>query len=363
MNLYDIVNQYADLGIHRTGTDADLATSVWFADHLRYLGAKVDVHPFRFPRYDATWSVSLGGASVEGLPLFYGPSGRFNLRNIPVGRIDLTTFDEQGARFDLDRQIERAKSDGASGLLVETVSATGDVYAMNTHPDWTYDFPVMFIGTNARVASDADNQIRLDATLTDATANTVVGRFGHSARVPPLIITTPLSGWFTCSGERGTGIALSLRLAEALAAYRPVVLIAPSGHEFQYLGCRHHLASTDIDPASPVLHMGSCLATLPSAGEGLKAIAHVSDKQFPAMADALSILNMGLVRPRDPLSVDCWQGESEDWARFGCPMLSLAGVSPTFHTPGDTAMVSTTQPLLIETYNAILGVMKVMIAP
>jgi hypothetical protein len=356
--LYDMVCAYAELGVHRTGTDNDRATTTWFVDHVARAGAVVDIHSFSFSRYDADWSVEVGGETIRGLPLFYGPAGDFELTDLPFGQLDLCTFDEVAARRHLDQQITDAKADGAKGLLVETRSSCGDVYAMNTHPDWTYNLPVMFV---AEETAGPRNRIQLSARLVPGEADIVTARFGHSDKVPPLIITTPLSGWFTCAGERGTGIALSIMLARQLAEHIPVVLIGTSGHEFQYLGCHEHLKTASIDPASMVLHMGSSLATLPSGREGLNAIAHVTGDQFPVMAASLSSMGVDLNRPNDPLSPACWQGESECWAGYGCQMLSLAGVSPTFHTPGDTAAASTTPALLSETGNAILNAMKAMI--
>ncbi|MCP4471357.1 MAG: hypothetical protein GY815_11845 [Gammaproteobacteria bacterium] len=356
--LYEIVCEYENLGLHRTGAESDHATTAWFVNHLRRMGASVNVHPFSFDRYDAKWSVEVNNVAVNGLPQFYGPCGEFELRNVPVGSIDLRQFDEIGARHDLENQIARAMASDARGLLIETRSQSDDIYAMNTHPDWSSDFPVMFASADAVGPA---NRIQLSARLTRSKAFTVVGRFGHSDQTPPLIITTPLSGWFTCAGERGTGIALTLRLAQELAAHVPVEVVAASGHEFQYMGCHEHLKSAAIDPMSRVLHMGSSIATLPMVRDGLCAIAHVTGNQFPDMAATLKTLDLELTQPDDPLSPACWQGESEYWAGHVAQMLSLAGVSPTFHTPCDTAIASTTPELLSNTYSAILETMKAMI--
>ncbi len=356
--LYETVSQYADFGMHRTGTDGDHATAEWFADQLRHMGAAVERQTYRFPRYDARWSLEINGAEVDSLPMFYGPAGNFDLRDVPVGTIDLTGYDEIAARRELDCLISQAQTDGATGLLVETRSNTGGVYAMNTSPDWTSDLPVMFVGNS--VGAGSDNHIQLNARVVTGHVTAITGTLGKRDRSPPLIVTTPLSGWFSCAGERGTGIAMVLELAQEMSAWMPVVVIAASGHEFQYLGCRHHLASAKIDCASTVLHMGSCVATLPCASDGLSAIAHVTDGQFPVMAERLRDVGLDLTAPRDPSLPACWQGESEDWARFGCQMLSLAGVSPAFHTPDDTITTTTTPALLAEMYETILETSKAM---
>ena len=354
--LYQTVKDYAHLGEHRTGTECDHETARWFARRLHDVGAEVDTQTFSFPRFDATWYLEIGGSPTVALPLFYGPTGVFDLRDVPVRRLDLSQYDEVTALCHLDKLIHQAKGDGASGLIVETVSVTGEVYAMNAHPDWGYDFPVMFVGKQ----SGGRNRFHLNAQRVDGEADIVVGHLGGRSRLAPLIITTPFSGWFTCAGERGTGIALAIALAATLSENRPVVVIGTSGHEFQYLGSHYYLQSTTIDPGNYVLHLGSSLATLPSLSEGLSGIAHVTSGQFSAMSDCLAMSGITLTCPDDPTSSTCWQGESEHWAPFGCQMMSLAGVSPAFHTPGDTPRMSTSSHLLQEMYEVTLETIERM---
>ena len=51
-----------------------------------------------------------------------------------------------------------------------------------------------------------------------------------------LVLTTPVSGWFNCAGERGCGIAIALILAEKLSAHCNVDLLLASGHELGFAG-------------------------------------------------------------------------------------------------------------------------------
>ena len=56
----------------------------------------------------------------------------------------------------------------------------------------------------------------------------------------------------------------------------------------------------------------------------------------------------------NPLSSDSWVGEAECWAQFDCPMISLAGVNPSFHTPEDQWQNAATEQSLHE----MLSVLK-----
>ena len=74
--LYEIVEEYAAIGAHhRTGTAEDARTLDWFENRVRALGAKSERQPWSFDRYDAEWSVTVDGADVAALPLFYEGTG------------------------------------------------------------------------------------------------------------------------------------------------------------------------------------------------------------------------------------------------------------------------------------------------
>jgi hypothetical protein len=81
-----------------------------------------------------------------------------------------------------------------------------------------------------------------------------------------LIISTPRSGWFTCTGERGPGVAIWLALARWAAARRDgpnITLLCTSGHEFENSGGAaflQHLAPRNTKTALWV-HLGANAAT------------------------------------------------------------------------------------------------------
>jgi hypothetical protein len=80
-----------------------------------------------------------------------------------------------------------------------------------------------------------------------------------------LVLSTPRSGWFGCVGERGTGLAAWLLLAEwAVKAKLPVnlALVATSGHEYEYAGGEQFIAHVAPKPADTALwvHLGANVA-------------------------------------------------------------------------------------------------------
>ncbi|MGH2587708.1 MAG: hypothetical protein ACRDJE_22535, partial [Dehalococcoidia bacterium] len=70
--LYGIVSGYASLAEHhRSGTPQGAATVEWFAEGLRRRGGRVQLQPYTYPRFDASWDVRIDGETVPSIPYFY----------------------------------------------------------------------------------------------------------------------------------------------------------------------------------------------------------------------------------------------------------------------------------------------------
>ena len=80
-----------------------------------------------------------------------------------------------------------------------------------------------------------------------------------------LVVSTPRSGWFTCAGERGPGIAVWLHLARWAAANLKTVdleFLATSGHEYENVGGATYLRAMAPKPDRVALwlHLGANVA-------------------------------------------------------------------------------------------------------
>src|SRR5690606_29570670 len=111
-------------------------------------------------------------------------------------------------------------------------------------------------GGSARLVIEGDDR-------RDVTATNVVGTIGNGDRT--VVVSTPQSGWFNCGVERGTGIALFLRLAEAAAADtrgHRWVFVSTSGHERDNTGAHYFLEERAPAPADTCvwLHLGASIA-------------------------------------------------------------------------------------------------------
>ena len=343
--LYQLVDEYAGLGIHRTGTDVDRATADWFASHLRARGAKVLRQNYNFDFFDATTTVNLGGHEIPSMPLYYEAIGDMKTDNVAVAEFG---GGEHGSGLDdsLEAMINSAMSEGYESLVIATHGETGGLVARNCEPKLRKRIPVMLVpGRFANALKSNAITVQYTSIIKPVISTNIIGHWGLSSTEPPFVITTPMSGWFTCAGERGTGIAVALHIAERLSKQMPHVplkIIAPSGHELGFYGA-YRMAETVVAPPRAVLHLGSCIA---ACDAHLQGIVHADTPTFDAVKSALSPLHIDPEHPVNHLNPDCWVGESQCWAKFGMPMLSVAGVSPIFHTPDDIVEKATTPELL-----------------
>jgi hypothetical protein len=120
--LSETVRQYAEIGAHhRTGTAEDARTLDWFEDRVRALGATTERQPWSFDRYDAEWRVTVDGAEVEALPLYYEGTGEIDSTAPVVAAVSAGAFPTWPAI------VADARSAGAPVAVVATRSLRDDV--------------------------------------------------------------------------------------------------------------------------------------------------------------------------------------------------------------------------------------------
>jgi len=342
-HLYHLVQAYSALGVHRTGTPVDQTTIEWFATELGKRGARVDKVPYRFDRYVADCRLMAHGSEVEALPLYYEAIGQVNSSRLHLAELSIVSNLNAPQ---LDEIIARARMSGTDAAILATTGAGGRLVALNRAPILGSGFPTVLVpGSALQTLTQAAVHLELDARLEPSESATVIGHLGQGDPASPVVLTTPLSGWFHCAGERGTGIAIALQLAEELAERWPLMVVGTTGHELHFLGLRRFLVAHALQP-SAVIHLGASLATtftsirlaLTTAGEGLvkRLEGILAPAGFPVRANPAQ-----------------WLGEGEEWVRLSTPLLSLLGNFPLFHTPEDLPEHSTSPELLEVTHTAV----------
>jgi hypothetical protein len=155
-------------------------------------------------------------------------------------------------------------------LAIVTEGITGGVIALNTRSGLgPWPCPIVLLSPRdaeplAQAIAQQDRaRLVLRGSRASATAHNAIGEIGAGATI---VITTPMSGWFRCAGERGGGLALWLAMArhvQARALPGRFVFASTSGHELGGLG--GHVFLRESAPASRDvrlwLHFGAGVAT------------------------------------------------------------------------------------------------------
>ena len=327
--LLELVREFADLGDHRTGTGTDDETRAWFAA-LAARDLDVELDRYTFDRFDADTALTADGATVEHLPLFYESTASVAGEVPALTSVDVVA---NWAAPDLPDRIHAAADGGAAALVVGTGGSADRLVAFNRTIEVGSWLPVVLVAGSDIGRLRTAQEVRLDhaARITPATSADVVARAGWSG--PEVVVTTSLTGWFTCAGERGGGVVLALDVAARLARRARVTLLATTGHELDHAGARHWLegAGAAVRP-DVVLHLGASIATGPAAdghaGELVQSHLPATTEAAVAAAYAGGAATFAGAPAQ-------WVSEGREWVRRTDHLLSFTGSFPLFHTPDD----------------------------
>lgn len=370
--LYADVRTYAGFGDHRTGTAGDEAVSAWLERELRAAGCAVERQAFEAPVFDlAGADLTLGQAKVEAFPIWTPMAGEamapLSMTAKP-GAIAVMSFPYgTGAALEVTKAyrepIQAAIAAGAAGVVAITQNPLGELVAYNTRPDaGPWAVPVVAVAGRdgpavlAAAKAGAPARIRIAGALKTGRAENVIGV--RQGRGKPLVISTPKSGWFTCAGERGSGIAIWLGLARHLAASgRSLVFMAASGHELDGHGGHMFAHGRAPKPAEAAgwVHIGANVAAYdfalqdgeivrqnhPQAGRKLA----VSEVLLPTARTAFA--GQPSYQAPSDIDVEGAAGEIAEYQRLGYrPLVGIVGLHPLHHTRRDLPDV--TGPEMLE---------------
>ncbi|MDB5158802.1 MAG: hypothetical protein JWR50_3509 [Mucilaginibacter sp.] len=283
--LFSNVKKFVKFGIHRTGTPGDYATSEWLGSELKSYGYKVNYLAFPLKQFFLeSASVQAGQHKVEAFPLWYvNDKIKQDISGKLVDARSNTTKETLGHNIALTRlsgggQLDAANVSRLKGLIAAGASAviaiseniSGEIVASNAQKDQTpWAVPIVIVAPkdSAALLSNLSKtvSIKVKGTFKQINARNVYGTIGHGDKY--VVISTPISGWFTCGGERGPGVATWLALAKwAASAKLPYTFIftGNSGHELAGLGANAFLdkLAPSADKTALWVHLGAGIATL-----------------------------------------------------------------------------------------------------
>jgi hypothetical protein len=357
-----LVQEYGDQGIHRTGTAVNRRSADWLASQVAQRGLRPTREAFDFKRVDPIEaSLTVGARRIQGIPLFDaaftgadGISGRLGPldsdADIGLGE----TAPNQSAAGPLGN-ARRANRDIAHRAIVCITKgqrpglcpSNADLFLQPFGP------PVLQVSSDeaAWLAEQArtGTHVRLVTLVQRTTANGVnvtTKIAGANPSLPPLVIMTPRSGWYTCASERGGGIICWLELMRTLKDTRPardILFVASSGHELGHLGIN---AFVDARPgivknSAGWMHFGANIGAAVDPGNTVQA----SDDEFEARLTH-EMMPAGLRVDRRVPRGTVPGGEAEVVHRGGGHYVSVIGRNALFHNPDDQGS-KTVDPVVV----------------
>jgi hypothetical protein len=366
-DLYADVARYASFGSHRFGSPGDRATADWIAGELQAAGFRVEFQPVVLGRqyFVDRATAQADGTTVEATPFWWPPADKSSFGLVaPVARdgdvagkivwIELPY--DRGAYFGPAHRaaIAQAAARGPAAILLTIGNPGNDRFAYNvTQEDKPWPVPVMVVAGKDRgvferaMASSA--QVTLDVVghyEQNVAGRNVVARLG-SGKGPAIVVSTPMTGWYSCVCERGPGIANFLAVARIVAAeqlFGDFVFVATAGHEIGHGGMELFLEQGAPSPQDTLawVHLGASNACFAwTAGpEGFSTERKVDDalrflvlspSTAPLVNETFAAISATRqVAEKQPL------GELRDVQAAGyANFFGMAGLHRFFHTPAD----------------------------
>lgn len=343
-----LIHDFEQQGDHRTGTAVDRASAEWLQSQVEPTGLTSALEPFSLSRVDpVSVSITAADKTIDGVPLF---DGAFTEALGISGRLGAL---EEGIDIGLTSTVPNQSAAGALGDARRATRHKAIVCVTNGQRPGlcpsNADFFLEPFGPPVVQVSNLDGQslselarhgatVRVIAqvTRTPATAFNVTTKItGLDSSLPPLVIMTPRSGWYSCASERGGGILCWLELMRTLKMPRPardIVFVASSGHELGHLGINAFVDARIGVVKNSVgwIHLGANMGAAVEPGNNIQSSDDRSEAILTkAMTDAGLRIDRRVPRGAVP------GGEAEVVHRGGGRYVSVIGRNALFHNPND----------------------------
>jgi len=371
--LYDDVKHYVDLGIHRTATEGDNKTSAWLKNKLEGYGYKTEYLYFPVKQFFLeSATVKISNKNLTVFPLWPVKDPVVNLTATLInadqstssvsGKIALIRLKSEDRKYvdhleKLDR-FNQLLEQKVKAIILVVDNPAGEIAALNTQPNASWQIPVVQIAPKdtAQLIKGSTVTLNIKGALKEVQARNVIAKIGSGDK--KVIISTPISGWFSCGGERGPGIAIFNAIAEWVSIEKPdytFIFIGNSSHELE----DHRGTHVFIDKVAPKpndvrlwVHFGASFAIngYIKTTTGIEKLSNVDPKRRVYYS---SNVENTMHKAFDDVAItqlkDVALGELGVAAKYGYnTYFGFVGAdfSPYFHTPVDDA--TATNPKILE---------------
>jgi hypothetical protein len=339
------IARYEIFGIHRYGLESADATLDWIAGELTLAGLRTTQQQFRMDRQYVLkiGSLRVGDKLVDVVPQWWPPeeTTSFDLtaKIGPGGFARLSLPYDRGAYLNDGHRAKLAEAFASKpkAVLLDIDHPSGEIFTYNVdQASKPWPVPVLLVapkdvallkdGTSVSVSVRA-------AYRQDVKGRNVIGRLDRG-RGKSLVISTPVTSWFTSTCERGPGIAGFLAMARIAKDRFPahdLVFVATAGHEIGHGGMEHFMRDGAPAPSATAAwaHFGSSLACrdpVVTAINSSAALTPLVDRTFA------NIKGTRLTAEKAAVG-ELREVHAKGYANF----FGMAGSHKFFHTPADSA--------------------------
>ena len=359
---------------HRTGTRGDFETSKFMAQSIEETGIEAQIQAFPFSRrvpHDC--NITIDGHAIEGVPLFdCTPTSDAGVV-APIVNVDenesigLGTFSSSGGtRNSRDVLSRHRKTDHVGLIAVSTLESPGIALLNAESYDSPFGLPVFQVDRkyekSLQEAADAKVESKLTVTfhLEETEATNVITKIpGKDHSLSPVVVITPKSSWWTCTAERGGGLAVWHECIHELALNgdkikRDVIFAATTGHELGHLGLKFFIGQHPemIKTAHAWVHLGANFVAVDS-----KKSMQVSDDRLLTFGqehlDKVGVSLTGITPPGVRPG-----GEARDIYDGGGRYISFLGSNRWFHHPIDRLAFNINIESLVKMRRAVVEIVR-----
>jgi len=382
--LFADVAKYVSFGIHRTAYPGDIETAKWIAESLEQAGLDVELKTWPVRQFFLKeCSLVVDGEEFDSFPGWYPNTEPVTGTLAQYSRKDHSNLkgniayagSEVGMAVQtrLFKIAEAVRDEGAIALVIvgQTQGDSGLISAGNArqkgdgleYHQSPLPIPTIVVAPNdnAKLAAAAARGATVSINIegedkADAKAHNVVGILDRGDKW--IVVTTPMSGWFTCGGERGPGIAMFLGMARLFAQQdteHSLAFISVSGHELWFSGGHYildeYLPAYNINPENVTIwcHLGACIScrTWERVGNDYIPLDERTTSYLVGTEEVFPLLETAF-KDIDNLNIGtgAYGGEMRSIADAGFNAFHFFGINYFFHTAQDTE--KETSPELLE---------------
>jgi hypothetical protein len=362
------VRRYESFGIHRYGSAGAEAALDWIATELALAGLHVGEQRFRVDRQYVLESAALriGDRSLDVVPHWWPPEDRasFDLTApvAPDGLARLSLPYDSGAYLNDGHRARLAEAfaDRPQAVLLDIAHPSGEIFTYNVDQAAApWPVPVLLVAPkdSAALEPGASATVSVRAAYRrDVPGRNIVARLDRG-RGRWLVVSTPVTSWFTSTCERGPGIAGFLATARLVRHRLPdhdIVFVATSGHEIGHGGMEHFMRDGAPPPSATAAwaHFGAslgCREPVARVVASSASLAPLIDRHFAAIEGTRLVAEKAAIG-------ELREVHGAGYANF----FGMVGVHKFFHTPADTADAVDPARLrpIVEAFAGALGAIR-----